>query len=765
MQTPSTPEKELERLNALKNLEILDTPPSDIFDDLTALAATICGTPIALITLLDENRQWFKSKIGIEATQTPREISFCGHAILQDNVFEVENALLDARFLDNPLVTGMPNIRFYAGMPIKTQDAHHLGTLCVIDTVPRTLTEAQKTALMQLSKQVMLQIEHRTALKTIINLNQTLYEKATFTQTLIDNIPATFGYWDQNQHCVYANQKYQSTLNLAPQAMLGKHYLEALPSFMTEQLHTHFVKTYSGEPQTTEMTRIDKNGTTQHALVHYSPHFDTQKNVLGVFALGMNVTALKNAQENLSLAQKALNSASEALLITDLNYQVVFLNDAYSLMIGYTKEEAIHLQPQLFRCPNQAQDFLMSIRSKIQTLGAWHGDVTIQNKFGNELIVLMTIDAIKDEKNVITNYVISMIDITEKEKIKTALATTNAMLQRTGEISNIGGWEYDFKNETILWSDQMYTIHEIDNFQIPDLHSAILFYKPEARDVVKNAVENCIKNGTPWDLELPFTTAKGRNIWVRTIGEMVKINGVDIKLAGTCQDITERKKQEQQRLANEVSLRNTLVREVHHRIKNNLQGVSGVLFNAATQLPQLQEPINAAILQLQSVAVIHGLQGKNVDTKIEFQELLLAIVENIQAIWQSTILFEKSAAWLPCYVSKNEAVPIALIMNELLTNAEKHKITNTQVQVNLAQSSNPFNIKINISNQSPIANPASNPTTHLSQRLQKDDNISNTGLQLIHALMPKNGAYLYFSEENGNFTYCFEVKFPVLEKV
>ena len=167
-------ETEADRLAALRRYRILDTHPERAFDDLALLASHICGTPMALITLVDEHRQWFKARVNVPVTETSRAVSFCAHAIQQRDVFVVPDALKDARFRDNPQVTGEPHIRFYAGAPIVTPDGHALGTLCVVDRTPRTLTREQLQALEALRRQVEAQMELRL---NLMELEKALAER------------------------------------------------------------------------------------------------------------------------------------------------------------------------------------------------------------------------------------------------------------------------------------------------------------------------------------------------------------------------------------------------------------------------------------------------------------------------------------------------------------------------------------------------------------------------------------------------------------
>jgi GAF domain-containing protein len=163
---------EKQRLKVLWQYSVLDTVPEEIFDDLTELAARICEAPIALITLVDENRQWFKSKVGISIQETSRDISFCAHAIKQPELFIVPDATKDARFSHNPLVTSDPKVRFYAGAPLISPDGYALGTLCVIDKVPRELRPGQEQALRILARHVMSQLELRRRALELADANR-----------------------------------------------------------------------------------------------------------------------------------------------------------------------------------------------------------------------------------------------------------------------------------------------------------------------------------------------------------------------------------------------------------------------------------------------------------------------------------------------------------------------------------------------------------------------------------------------------------------
>jgi len=166
MKPPAKPESEVERIAALQALLVLDTDPEEQFDAMTAYCSSRFNVDIALVTLVDTDRQWFKSACGLTSRETSRDVSFCGHAILEDGVMVVPDARSDERFCDNPLVTGPPHIRFYAGAPLKLSSGHRVGTLCLIDDEPKRLEGEDLAHLRELAAVVARELEDRAALLT-----------------------------------------------------------------------------------------------------------------------------------------------------------------------------------------------------------------------------------------------------------------------------------------------------------------------------------------------------------------------------------------------------------------------------------------------------------------------------------------------------------------------------------------------------------------------------------------------------------------------
>ncbi len=226
------PANEAARLAALKAFRILDTESERVYDDLTTLAAHICGVPIAMISLVDHSRQWFKARVGMKVQETPREAAFCAHAILQTEPLVVQDATVDPRFADSILVQREPHIRFYAGFPLVTQDGFSLGTLCAVDRKPRELNPDQAEAMKALARQAMVLLEFR-------RVNYQLAESLEHVRTLRGLLPICawckrirddHGYWNQVEGYIRENTEADFTHGICPECLEKERPKKQVPA-------------------------------------------------------------------------------------------------------------------------------------------------------------------------------------------------------------------------------------------------------------------------------------------------------------------------------------------------------------------------------------------------------------------------------------------------------------------------------------------------------------------------------------------------------
>jgi PAS domain S-box-containing protein len=303
------PENEAARLESLHRYAILDTLPEQEFDDLSRLAASICGTPIALVSLVDENRQWFKAKVGIEDTETPRDIAFCAHAIHDSGVMVVPDALADERFRENPLVTGNPNVRFYAGAPLRTADGYALGTLCVIDRVPRELSADQLEALKALSRLVVNELELR---RSVSDLSKAVRERRIVEGELdqLFNLSSDLfciagfdGYFKR------LNPSWEQTLGISREELLSRPYVEFIHPDDREITRKEAEKIVGGEVTFSFENRFRRgDGTYIWLLWNATPNSDQGL----IFAAARDITLRKRAERRLAVGYTLTRVLAEA---------------------------------------------------------------------------------------------------------------------------------------------------------------------------------------------------------------------------------------------------------------------------------------------------------------------------------------------------------------------------------------------------------------------------------------------------------------------
>jgi two-component system, cell cycle sensor histidine kinase and response regulator CckA len=415
MKAPLLPLDEVVRLKELQNYNLLDTLSEQSLDDLAALAAQICEAPIALVSLVDEHRQWFKSKLGLTASETPRDVSFCGHTILQSDLFIVPDATKDDRFADNPLVTGDPQIRFYAGAPLVTPSGSALGALCVMDRTPRQLSETQQDTLRMLARQVMSQFEFRLQ-------SRTLLENETRFRMLTENAPAGLFILDREHRYLYANQAYSAICGQPLSSIIGRHMQEVLPDIYETLIRPGLDRAFSGERVSFLGTRLQSDGS--H---YYSVSFEPQQTAGAVTIV---IAAVTEVTTHKRLELESQHRQAELQLILDAVPALVFFKDRDSRFRRVNRELArlVGLPPESFIGKTDADlgapDAQRYREDDLQVMTTGNALIHLEEQLHTpDGIRWLLTDKmpLRDESGLITGIVGFSVDITERKLAQQAL--------------------------------------------------------------------------------------------------------------------------------------------------------------------------------------------------------------------------------------------------------------------------------------------------------------------------------------------------------
>ncbi len=323
------PENEKDRLKALQSYSILDTLPEAEIDRITELASIICETPIALVSLLDENRQWFKSKVGLDVPETPRDISFCQFAILGDDTFEVENALEDERFVNNPLVTGFPEIRFYAGYPLTDPDGFNLGTLCVIDQIPHKLSEKQNRALRILGKEVVTLIINCKKAQEL-NVYKSFFENSIDLMSFRKISSTTL------QHI---NESYTRILGWSQEELKSISMMELIHPDEINNVTEIFQRLKNKESIRLEIPVKTKSGDYKILDLSMTPNSDGSE----VYTIGKDITENKKIKSELEKTKSELNAIfdclEEGIVVQEMDGTIINCNPAACTILQLSEDQ------------------------------------------------------------------------------------------------------------------------------------------------------------------------------------------------------------------------------------------------------------------------------------------------------------------------------------------------------------------------------------------------------------------------------------------
>ncbi len=340
------PPNEPARLVALRRYDVLDTLPEAVFDDLTKMAAHICGMPVAVIALVDEKRLWFKSRIGVPLSEVPRDASPCCHTILGNDLLVVADIHRDSRFAKSPLVVREPKIRFYAGMPLRTSDGFNIGTLYVADGRKRRLADQQCEALRILAHQVIVQLELR---RHLVELERSLFEQRRaqdalrnsemFYQALVESLPQNILRKDTEGRFVFANQKFCSSLGKSLDEVLGKNDWDFFPPHLAEKYHRDDLRVMSTRQP---VDTIEANQTPQgdRIFVHVikTPLYDAAGNVVGIQGIFWDVTERKKTEEALAyerdLLRALLDNIPDRIYFKDVKSRFLRISSSMARRLG-----------------------------------------------------------------------------------------------------------------------------------------------------------------------------------------------------------------------------------------------------------------------------------------------------------------------------------------------------------------------------------------------------------------------------------------------
>jgi PAS domain S-box-containing protein len=441
---PQIPANDSERVAELCSLHILDTRPEERFDRITATVQRVFHVPIALITLVDRNRQWFKSNIGLPATQTPRKISFCGHAILNDEAFVVPDASLDPRFADNPLVTGEPRIRFYAGVPLHSTSGARLGTLCVIDKKPRTIAASDIETLRDLAKWAELELN----LYSVAQANDMTREKESRLQAIVDHAGEAIITIDNMGLVETFNPAAERMFGYTPDQIVGKT-VQTLAAPRYRHDVDDFLSTLSevgiasgGHIRRQVFARRIDGSRFPADLVVSQMKINGWRAFTGIVRdisrrrrAADEVKKLnRQLAESLSLQQAILNSTNYAIIAVNTFGEVTLFNDGAQRMLGYTEEEMKSQGALMDLCDpaevaERAEQLSLELDRPIR-IGpeVWmakaregltdEAEWTYIRKDGSRLPVVLSITAVWDDQAALAGFVGIAHDLSERKKIE-----------------------------------------------------------------------------------------------------------------------------------------------------------------------------------------------------------------------------------------------------------------------------------------------------------------------------------------------------------
>ncbi len=805
MQQPTCPDDEPQRIEALYSCCILDTPAEERFDRITRLARTIFKTRIALISLVDTDRQWFKSRQGLEVAETSRDISFCGHAILNRDIFVIPDALEDERFVDNPLVTGEPNIRFYAGAPITSREGYRIGTLCIIDDRPRQFNDEELASLRDLADcvqdELLLQQQqlHQDALLVLTRIIS-LHDDDTPTQLRralalgCEYLGMPFGIISRIQGDSYEicfQQSPEGTLQDGQRFPLGDTYcnitlqaddvvafarIDDTPHAGHPCYSTIKLKSYIGIPLYIENRRYGTLNFSSPEPLNQSRFSDTALEFIRLLG-GWVESRLQRWQLDQSLrrSEARLRGLFElspiGIALNDFETGAfIETNDSLIRPTGYTREEFVQLSYWDIT-PRQYEQEEAEQLEKLRTTGQYGPyEKEYIRKDGSRYPVVLRGILLDDPSG--RKLIWSIIeDVSEMKRKEDELREINQRFLLAADAAQFGVWDLDLNTDNLKWDDWMFRIYGIPRDQFSSAYEAWeSSVHPDDLEHAKQEVEQAIKGEKAFDTEFRICRPDGDIRDIKANAVIVR-NAEDrpTHMVGINYDITEHKRAER--------LKNEFVSTVSHELRTPLTSISGSLGllvegTVGELPPQAQELVNIACnnskrlsLLINDLLDMEKLAAGKIELDLQAHALQPLLKQSIEANRAYAARFEvvlaltESLPQVSICVDENRFMQI---MANLLSNAAKFSPAGSVVKI--AMEIQDQDVHISVTDQGPGIPP--DFQSRIFQKFAQADASSTRqkggtglGLAVTRELVERMHGTIRFETSTSGTT--FTVAFPV----
>ena len=534
-----------ERLAALHRYDILDTPPEEAFDRLTGLAAEVFDVDVAFVAFLDADRQWFKSSVGLDRSETDLAGSFCTYTIDRGDLLVIEDATTDDRVSTSSFVTEA-GLRFYAGVPVTTPDGHAIGTFSIMDREPRSLGPAEVRRLRQLAQMGTEALERQRE-------SREHQQMARRFQAVLNDPNMLAGVLSPDGTLLETNSTFLAYIDEDREAVVGQPFWETpwWPPRLRDEVRGWVRRAADGEYVGYEADLTESSGEPFSVEGTVRPVTDEAGTVTALIVSARDVTARKAREKELRLFKEVVEQANDAIVVTEAapldppGPRIEYVNDAFAAMTGYESEEVLGETPRILQGPKTSRAVLDSIRAALEDGSDWAGETVNYRKDGTPYRVRWSLTPIRGADGEVERWASVQQDVTEKREREAALRRQRNLLEQAQRLA--GAWEVNLRSGEMTWSDKVYEIHELTPTTEVTAEDGLEFYAPEVRSQLRAAFERCVEHQEPYDLELPLITAEGNRRWVRTVGAPARVeDGEVVKVAGALQDITDRKQAEEQ---------------------------------------------------------------------------------------------------------------------------------------------------------------------------------------------------------------------------